>query len=200
MNDINLNQLTSKQIKNVIEAINNKHLVQSKTPQISYELPPEFKWCTLDPQSNSDMLIVSTFLNMHYVEDIDNDFRLNYSSNFLSWALQSTYVNNNDLCVSIKILDSNEIVGFISGSMINVHIDGIDKIMADINFLCVHSKLRNKNISSLLIKEITRRINLKGYFHAIYTGANQFSNSICTANIFHRPLNVQKLIETKLLN
>ena len=34
--------------------------------------------------------------------------------------------------------------------------------MAEINFLCVHKKLRAKRLAPVLIKEVTRRINLKG--------------------------------------
>lgn len=34
--------------------------------------------------------------------------------------------------------------------------------MVEINFLCVHKKLRDKRLAPLLIKEITRRVNLTG--------------------------------------
>ena len=41
--------------------------------------------------------------------------------------------------------------------------------MVEINFLCVHKKLRAKRVAPVLIKEITRRVNLKGTFQAVYT-------------------------------
>ena len=34
--------------------------------------------------------------------------------------------------------------------------------MVEINYLCVHKKLRNKRLAPVLIKEITRRVNLQG--------------------------------------
>ena len=34
--------------------------------------------------------------------------------------------------------------------------------MVEINFLCVHKKLRSKRLAPVLIREITRRVNLKG--------------------------------------
>jgi glycylpeptide N-tetradecanoyltransferase len=43
--------------------------------------------------------------------------------------------------------------------------------MVDINFLCVHKKLRLKRLSPVLIKEITRRGHSEGYFQAVYTAA-----------------------------
>ena len=36
--------------------------------------------------------------------------------------------------------------------------------MVEINFLCVHKKLRSKRLAPVLIKEITRRVNLTGIF------------------------------------
>lgn len=47
-----------------------------------------------------------------------------------------------------------------------VHIDhlcsysGIRAV--EINFLCVHKKLRSKRLAPVLIKEVTRRVNLQG--------------------------------------
>ena len=41
--------------------------------------------------------------------------------------------------------------------------------MVEINFLCVHKKLRSKRVAPVLIREITRRVNCKGLFQAVYT-------------------------------
>ena len=51
----------------------------------------------------------------------------------------------------------------------NVRIVDIVKSMVEINFLCVHKKLRSKRLAPVLIREITRRVNLKGIFQAVYT-------------------------------
>ena len=40
---------------------------------------------------------------------------------------------------------------------------------SEINFLCVHKKLRSKRLAPVLIKEVTRRCNSMGIFQAIYT-------------------------------
>lgn len=44
-----------------------------------------------------------------------------------------------------------------------------EKKMVEINFLCVHKKLRSKRMAPVLIREITRRVNLQGIFQAVYT-------------------------------
>ena len=41
--------------------------------------------------------------------------------------------------------------------------------MVEVNFLCVHKKLRSKRVAPVLIKEITRRVNRTGVFQAVYT-------------------------------
>ena len=43
------------------------------------------------------------------------------------------------------------------------------QLMVEINFLCVHKKLRSKRMAPVLIKEITRRVNMEGIFQAVYT-------------------------------
>jgi glycylpeptide N-tetradecanoyltransferase len=40
---------------------------------------------------------------------------------------------------------------------------------AEINFLCAHKKLRSKRLAPVLIKEVTRRVNLKNIWQAVYT-------------------------------
>lgn len=44
-----------------------------------------------------------------------------------------------------------------------------EKKMVEINFLCVHKKLRSKRVAPVLIREITRRVHLEGIFQAVYT-------------------------------
>lgn len=67
--------------------------------------------------------------------------------------------------------------------------------MAEINYLCVHKKLREKRLAPVLIKEITRRVNLTNTWQAIYTAGVVVPKPIATANYWHRSLNPKKLVE-----
>jgi glycylpeptide N-tetradecanoyltransferase len=67
--------------------------------------------------------------------------------------------------------------------------------VVEINFLCVHKKLRAKRLTPVLIKEITRRINLKGIFQATYTAGMRLPTPITTCNYVHRSLNPEKLVK-----
>ncbi len=67
--------------------------------------------------------------------------------------------------------------------------------VAEINYLCVHKKLRSKRLAPVLIKEITRRVNLRDIWQATYTAGVVFPTPIGQARYWHRSLNPKKLIE-----
>lgn len=64
---------------------------------------------------------------------------------------------------------------------------------SEVNFLCIHKKLRSKRLTPVLIKEITRRCNLLGTWQAIYTAGIVLPKPVSTCRYFHRSLEWQKL-------
>ena len=52
--------------------------------------------------------------------------------------------------------------------------------MVEINFLCVHKKLRGHRMAPVLIQEITRRVNLEGIFQATYTAGTDLPRPVTT--------------------
>lgn len=69
--------------------------------------------------------------------------------------------------------------------------------MAEVNYLCVHKKLREKRLAPLLIKEVTRRVNLCDIWQAIYTSGTTLPTPFGTAPYWHRNLNPKKLVDVK---
>ncbi len=69
--------------------------------------------------------------------------------------------------------------------------------MVEINFLCVHKKLRSKRLAPVLIREMTRRVNCTGIFQAVYTAGVVLPKPVATCRYWHRSLNPKKLIEVK---
>ena len=67
--------------------------------------------------------------------------------------------------------------------------------MAEINFLCVHKSLRTKRLATVLIKEVTRRVNLLNIWQAIYTAGVLIPLPIAKTTYWHRSLNPKKLVE-----
>jgi glycylpeptide N-tetradecanoyltransferase len=91
-------------------------------------------------------------------------------------------------------------VGFISGTVINVSLNGNRTPLMEINYLCIHDQLRNNCLAPLLIKEITRRSVLKGINSAIYTVGKKITEPLTVCHYNNIYLNIQKLKECKFIN
>ena len=68
---------------------------------------------------------------------------------------------------------------------------------SEINYLCVHKKLRSKRLAPVLIKEVTRQCHLKGIFQAIYTAGIVIPTPVAVCRYYHRLLNIPKLVNTR---
>ncbi|EGG14860.1 glycylpeptide N-tetradecanoyltransferase [Cavenderia fasciculata] len=158
-------------------------------------LPPQFEWSTIDVNDHAQLMDVYTLLNENYVEDDDNMFRFDYSVAFLKWALQPPgYLKQWHIGVRVK--DNKKMVGFISAIPATVVVDKTENIkMVEINFLCVHKKLREKRLAPVLIKEITRLVNLENIWQAAYTAGIVLPKPVATCRYYHRSLNPKKLVE-----
>jgi len=62
--------------------------------------------------------------------------------------------------VGVRVSKTQKLLAFISGIPIKTKLREKTIKMAEINYLCVHKKLRAKRLAPVLIKEITRRVNL----------------------------------------
>jgi len=162
----------------------------------AYSLPSGFKWDTLNLDDPLVLKEVYVLLNENYVEDDDNMFRFDYSPEFINWALQPPGWCKDWHC-GVRASKSNKLVGFISAVPAHIRILEKSKKMVEINFLCVHKKLRSKRLAPVLIREITRRVNLKGIFQAVYTAGVVLPKPVGTCRYWHRSLNPKKLIEVK---
>src|SRR5690606_1510036 len=92
---------------------------------------------------------------------------------------------------------SRKLVAFISGIPAVLRVRNNDIKCSEINFLCIHKKLRSKRLAPVLIKEITRRCNLEEVWNAIYTAGVVLPTPISTCRYYHRALDWLKLYEVK---
>uniref|UniRef100_A0A8C9SC98 Glycylpeptide N-tetradecanoyltransferase n=1 Tax=Scleropages formosus TaxID=113540 RepID=A0A8C9SC98_SCLFO len=161
-----------------------------------YSLPQGFSWDALDLGNPSVLKELYTLLNENYVEDDDNMFRFDYSPEFLLWALRPPGWLPQWHC-GVRVNSNQKLVGFISAIPAAIRIYDTVKKMVEINFLCVHKKLRSKRVAPVLIREITRRVNLQGIFQAVYTAGVVLPKPVGTCRYWHRSLNPRKLIEVK---
>ncbi|XP_074602802.1 glycylpeptide N-tetradecanoyltransferase 2-like isoform X2 [Brevipalpus obovatus] len=154
-----------------------------------------FTWDTLDINDPS-LKELYTLLNENYVEDDDNMFRFDYPPEFLQWALKPPNWVKEWHC-GVRVTKNNKLVGFISAIPAQIRVYDKTVPMVEINFLCVHKKLRSKRMAPVLIKEITRRVNLCGIFQAVYTAGVVLPKPVSSCRYWHRSLNPKKLIEVK---
>ncbi|CCW70511.1 unnamed protein product [Phytomonas sp. Hart1] len=188
-------------------------------PTEPYPIASTFEWWVPNPQDPQELQAVYELLRDNYVEDEDSMFRFNYSKEFLNWALTPPgYVL--DWLVGVRRKHDKKLLAFISGVPITVkmgvptslHETTIQKAEADgtavelyekprriceINFLCVHKQLREKHLTPILIKEITRRVNRMDIWQAIYTTGVTLPTPFSSSQYYHRSLNPEKLVAIK---
>ncbi|CAA3020711.1 glycylpeptide N-tetradecanoyltransferase 1-like [Olea europaea subsp. europaea] len=148
----------------------------SEVKQEPYNLPTPYEWITCDMDSGEMCNEVYALLSNNYVEDVDSMFRFNYSKEFLYWALHPPgYYRSWHIGVRVK--NSKKLVAFITGVPAKIRVRDTVFVMAEINFLCVHKKLRSKRLTPVMIKEVTRRVQLENIWQAAYTaGVDQWKN------------------------
>ncbi|PIN20658.1 N-myristoyl transferase [Handroanthus impetiginosus] len=174
-------------------------LIEQPTPisevkQEPYNLPTPYEWITCDIDSEEVCTEVYNLLTNNYVEDDENMFRFNYSKEFLQWALHPPgYYKSWHIGVRVK--NSKKLVAFITGVPARIRVRDALVLMAEVNFLCVHKKLRSKRLTPVMIKEVTRRVHLENIWQAAYTAGVVLPTPITTCQYWHRSLNPKKLID-----
>lgn len=153
-----------------------------------------FEWVTMDLTVEKELEEVYELLNGHYVEDGEAMFRFNYSQSFLNWALKSPGWRK-EWHVGVRASKSRKLVAFISGVPVDLRVRSKVLKSTEINFLCVHKKLRSKRLAPVLIQEITRRCYILGIFQAIYTAGVVLPKPVSSCRYFHRSIDWLKLYE-----
>ncbi|EKD21807.1 Glycylpeptide N-tetradecanoyltransferase [Drepanopeziza brunnea f. sp. 'multigermtubi' MB_m1] len=155
-------------------------------------LLPGFEWVTMDLTREEEIQELFALLYGHYVEDDEAMFRFNYSQSFLRWALMCPGWTK-EWHVGIRASASQKLVAFISAIPVALRVRKKTLHASEVNFMCVHKKLRSKRMAPVLIKEITRRCYLLKTWQAIYTGGVVLPKPVSTCRYFHRSLDWQKL-------
>lgn len=136
---------------------------------------------------------LSKFLYENYVEDVNEQFRLIYSENFLNFIINNPK-HKQEYSLGLKF--NNNLIGYVFGKETKIVINNVENIVAAVNFLCVSKDFRNKKIAPVLIREITRRFYCNGIYSGIFTSGTDLKFNICTTRYFHYPINNKKLLSS----
>ncbi|KAI6132520.1 N-myristoyl transferase [Pisolithus croceorrhizus] len=161
-----------------------------------YPLPKDFEWSILDVDDSKQIKEVYDLLSLNYVEDDSAAFRFQYSAEFLEWTLKSPGYFK-EWHVGVRVSSNKKLVAFISGVPTTLRVRGNVFRASEINFLCVHKKLRSKRLAPVLIKEVTRQVHLQGISRAIDTVGAVLPTPVSTCRYYHRPLNIPKLVNVE---
>ncbi len=162
--------------------------------QEPYPLPSDFEWVMVDVDNATELKEVYDLLSANYVEDDDATFRFDYSPEFLHWVLKHPGYHKT-WHIGVRVVSTKKLVAFISGIPHELRVREKSYQSTEINFLCVHKKLRSKRLAPVLIKEVTRQCHLTGVFHAIYTVGSVLPTPVSCARYYHRTINARKLAE-----
>ncbi|KAI5838067.1 acyl-CoA N-acyltransferase [Morchella snyderi] len=163
-------------------------------PPHGVELLDGFEWVTMDLNDPKHLDEIYELLKAHYVEDNEAMFRFNYSIPFLSWALKPPgWIP--EWFAGVRVTKSRKLVAFISGVPASLRVRKNTIRCSEINFLCIHKKLRSKRLAPVLIGEIARRCDVEKCWNAVYTTGVVLPSPVSTCRYFHRYLNWLKLYE-----
>jgi len=173
-------------------------ILENKTPEEiradPYNMPPGFEWSDVDMNDADQRLELYNLLTNNYVEDGDALFRFDYSENFLTWALTPPGYRTEYL-LGVRATKTKKLIAFISAVPANIHVRSKESLdVVEVNYLCIHKKLRSKRLAPVLIKEITRRVNKAGVFQAVYTAGVVVPVPVGSCRYYHRSLNPKKLV------
>jgi glycylpeptide N-tetradecanoyltransferase len=157
-------------------------------------LPKDFEWVLVDIKDEKDLKDTYELLSLNYVEDTESAFRFDYSAAFLKWALQPPGWKP-EWHLGVRVVKTKKLVGFIAGTPADMRVYGNQIHLVEINFLCVHKKLRSKRLAPVLIKEITRRVQLFGIFQAVYTAGILLPKPLTSCRYYHRTMQAKKLVD-----
>ncbi|KAF2343261.1 Myristoyl-CoA:protein N-myristoyltransferase N-terminal, partial [Trinorchestia longiramus] len=162
---------------------------QSKTHAYKEDapLPPGFKLVTFDRADIDDLV---SFLDENYSRDPKSKFRLVYSRRYIEWQLDAPRAKD---AYTVCLKKGDQIYGFVHGRHVQFNIDGDVADLALINFLCLHSEIRNHRLAPVLINEIRRRFNSHDIYSAVFTSGLELPFHFSNSAFYHHLINIPKL-------
>jgi len=157
-----------------------------------FPLPGAFEWVNLDLTDREDLDALFDLLAANYGEGDDGFLRQIWSREFLQWALcVPGYFQ--DWHLGVRVKSNGRLVATLFGIPVNTKIEEESVRCVQCNFLCVHKKLRNKRLTPMLFRELTRRIQLRDYWHAFATATPVFTKPFSRCYYYNRILNPEKI-------
>ncbi len=159
-------------------------------------LPDGFAWCRVDLRDPELLRL----LEAHYVDGDDGRLRMSVTPEMLEWTLHvPRALPGHAGMVGVRVEATGRLVACITCTPLRVRIDGQQQSMGLINYMCVHGKLRNKRLTPVLVKEITRVGWANGLASGISTSSRRLHAPLVHARYHQRVLNMDVLVRSGFL-
>lgn len=149
-------------------------------------LPESMKWIRIENTDNENLEQVVVFLNKYY--ENDELFKTKYSVDFIKWVL-----GEKGYFLAITKKATNALCGCIGVYFKNVTVFNKKNDFAVASFLCAHPIFRKKNISKILMDELTRVVVRSGITQGCFSTDRYVPSPVAKIRYFRRPLNYMKL-------
>lgn len=166
-------------------------------------IPPQLEWATIDMKDPLQLEEVAKFLQKHYL-DLNSQMQVYFTTDFLKWFYYRpsdafdtppTWTPSTWAVGLRSATGKKQLVGFHGAMPIHVRYGDVEMDVATSNFLCVHSKMRDKGLAPMLIKELSRvlgKFRVGGVFSIAFPGPASCV-PFCTLPSLYRPINLSTL-------
>lgn len=126
-----------------------------------------------------------------------NNFKIIYTKEFLNWSM-----SRDKLCLGIQIKDTKKLFGVILGSVSCYQTNNNLIRTIEINYACLHKKMRTKGFFPKLVEQFVKE-TIKKYNGEIntcfYTTPRETKNAFVKSKTYCRPINFKKLYDEKFV-
>ena len=154
-------------------------------------LPDSMQWTNIDMTDDNMLQEVINFLKLYYLADAKGKFKLDYTPEFLKWA-----IGNTGFMLAITTKKNNSICGLIGTTVRELVVFDKTEKIGVVDFLCAHPVFREKKIAHVLIDEATRRAVKQGVNVGCFTTEKCIPSPITRLRYYHRPINYLNLQKT----
>lgn len=183
-------------VKEINDYIEDPDKISREVSPNKLQLLPQFEWSDIDIEDPAQLDELYIHLRDNFGEDSNSFFRFHYSKEFLLWSL-SVSKKKKELHIGVRVVANKKLIAFIAAIPATLTIYDKNIPLVEIDYLCIHKKLRGKRLAPLLIQEVTRRVFIIKMFSAIYTFGEDRMKPVSKAIYWHRFLNIEKCLDTK---
>jgi len=167
----------------------NNDIIEKFSSNNEVKLSEFYEWCTLE---KNDINLVTEFFNKYYISNINKKFSLLFNDDYFNWLLSQAP----STILVLRVKNNKKLAGILFSSTKNYQIFNKETLLADVNYLVIHPKLRNKNITPLFIKEFVRRMTNQEIKAGFFATEKYIPTPFCKIEHYYRPLNYRKLYQS----